>query len=126
MTVLEVPFRFEKNQVVVETRVNGRGPYRMYVDTLTDPSVIEVALARDLGLTFLGEDLGEGQGDEDLVIHTLDPVSLDLAELHAPHVDFLYRQRHPQTLCPDGRLSGPAGYTGASQPLNFLRGWGLD
>jgi len=46
----EVPFEFIHNQVLVQVKIGGKGPFNMLVDTDTDPSVIDTATARDLGL----------------------------------------------------------------------------
>jgi predicted aspartyl protease len=46
----EAPFEFVHNQIVVQVKVGGKGPYNMLVDTNTDPSAIDVATARELGL----------------------------------------------------------------------------
>jgi len=48
---IEVPFEFVANQIVVEVRIAGKGPYSMLVDTDTDPSAIDLATARELGLS---------------------------------------------------------------------------
>ncbi|HYT48876.1 MAG TPA: aspartyl protease family protein, partial [Pyrinomonadaceae bacterium] len=47
---VEVPFEFLHNQIVVQVKVNGKGPYNMLFDTDTDPSAIDLAVARELGL----------------------------------------------------------------------------
>ena len=46
----EIPFEFVHNQIVVQVKVGGKGPFNMLVDTNTDPSAIDVATARELGL----------------------------------------------------------------------------
>ena len=47
---VEVPFEFVANQIVVEVKIGGKGPYSMLVDTDTDPSAIDLATAKELGL----------------------------------------------------------------------------
>jgi len=47
---VEVPFEFVHNQIVVTVKIAGKGPYRMLVDTDTDPSAIDLATAKELGL----------------------------------------------------------------------------
>jgi len=49
-TSIEVPFEFVHNQIVVEVRIAGKGPFNFLVDTNTDPSAIDSATARELGL----------------------------------------------------------------------------
>src|SRR5882672_12747756 len=47
---VEVPFEFVANQIIVQVKVAGKGPYSMLLDTNTDPSAIDLATARELGL----------------------------------------------------------------------------
>ena len=48
--VIEIPFDFYRNEIVVQVKVNGKGPFSMMVDTGTDPSAIDLVTARELGL----------------------------------------------------------------------------
>jgi hypothetical protein len=48
--VIEIPFDFYRNEIVVQVRVNGKGPFNMMVDTGTDASAIDLVTARELGL----------------------------------------------------------------------------
>jgi hypothetical protein len=48
--VIEIPFDFYRNEIVVQVKVNGKGPFSMMVDTGTDPSAIDLITARELGL----------------------------------------------------------------------------
>ncbi len=47
---IEVPFEFVANQIIVQVKIAGKGPYSMLLDTDTDPSAIDIATARELGL----------------------------------------------------------------------------
>jgi predicted aspartyl protease len=47
---VEVPFEFVHNQIVVDVKINGKGPFKMLLDTDTDPSAIDLEAARELGL----------------------------------------------------------------------------
>ncbi len=47
---VEVPFEFVANQIIVQVKIAGKGPYSMLLDTNTDPSAIDLATARELGL----------------------------------------------------------------------------
>lgn len=47
---VEVPFEFEDNQIILQVKIAGKGPFNMLLDTDTDPSAIDVATARELGL----------------------------------------------------------------------------
>ena len=48
--VVEVPFEFYRNEIIVQVKLNGKGPFNMLLDTGTDPSAIELTTARELGL----------------------------------------------------------------------------
>jgi predicted aspartyl protease len=47
---VEVPFEFVHNQIIVTVKIGGKGPYKMLVDTDTDPSAIDLSTAKELGL----------------------------------------------------------------------------
>lgn len=47
---VEVPFEFVANQIIVQVKIAGKGPYSMLLDTDTDPSAIDLGTARELGL----------------------------------------------------------------------------
>src|SRR3984893_815841 len=51
-TPVEVPFEFVHNQIVVQVKIAGKGPYSMLVDTDTDPSAIDLQTAKELGLAL--------------------------------------------------------------------------
>lgn len=50
---IEIPFDFYRNEIILEVKVNGKGPFSMMLDTGTDPSAIELTTARDLGLKLI-------------------------------------------------------------------------
>lgn len=49
---VEVPFEFVHNQIVVQVKIAGKGPFNMLVDTNTDPSAVDEKTARELGLSI--------------------------------------------------------------------------
>jgi predicted aspartyl protease len=49
---VEVPFEFVHNQIVVQVKIAGKGPFNALVDTDTDPSAIDEKAARELGLSI--------------------------------------------------------------------------
>ena len=61
-----IPFRLIENQVVVAIALGGRGPFTSLLDVAVAPSVVDLALARELGLsideTAPGEAAGQGAG----------------------------------------------------------------
>ena len=48
--VADVPFDFVHNQILIETWVNGEGPFRFVLDTGTHATTIDIELATRLGL----------------------------------------------------------------------------
>ena len=61
-----IHFKLIANQVVVEIFLGGRGPFTSLLDVAVAPSVVDLALARELGLpideTAPGEAAGQGAG----------------------------------------------------------------
>lgn len=74
--IAEVPFEFIRNQIVVQVKMAGKGPFNMLFDTNTDPSAIDLATARELGLKLGSKGYqGSGGGTEiNLVYPTKVPV----------------------------------------------------
>jgi len=76
--VAEVPFEFVHNQIVVQARIAGKGPFNVLIDTNTDPSAIDSATAKELGLdvgTRGGQATGGGT-ESNIVFPTRFPVEL--------------------------------------------------
>src|SRR5262245_5468720 len=57
----EIPFRYVQHQILVETRVNGRGPFTFILDTGATPSGVDLETAGELGLQR-SDDGGEAEG----------------------------------------------------------------
>ena len=51
--VVEIPFEFYHNEIILQVKVNGKGPFNMMLDTGTDPSAIDLATARELGIKLI-------------------------------------------------------------------------
>ncbi len=47
---VEVPFELVHNQILVQAKIAGKGPYTLLLDTGTDPSAIDLTVAKELGL----------------------------------------------------------------------------
>lgn len=76
---IEVPFEFVHNQIVVQAKIGGKGPFNLLVDTNTDPSAIDSATARELGLQVGARGAtASGGGTE---TNTVYPTRLPLLEL---------------------------------------------
>ena len=95
-----IPFKLIENQVVVAISLGGKGVFASLLDVAVAPSVVDLALARELGLPIDESAPGEaaGQGAEsatfypselrDLqidghVVGTIEAVAADLASLGA-------------------------------------------
>ena len=85
-TAVEVPFEFVHNQIVVEVKIGGRGPFNMLIDTDTDPSAIDAAAAKDLGLQ-VGSRGGaaSGGGTETNTIYPTRLPSIEIGAVSALH-----------------------------------------
>jgi len=70
--VVAVPFEFYRNEIIVQVKVNGKGPFNMMLDTGTDPSAVDLATARDMGLKLhsLGKPGSGGGTDVNLTYYT--------------------------------------------------------
>ena len=51
--VVEIPFEFYRNEIILQVKVNGKGPFNMMLDTGTDPSAIDLATAKEIGLKLV-------------------------------------------------------------------------
>lgn len=51
-SVFEIPFELVHDEIVVEARIAGKGPFNVLLDTNTDPSAIDLATAKELGLSL--------------------------------------------------------------------------
>lgn len=93
-----VPFEFPRHQILVQARIAGQGPFSCTVDTGADPSVVDVALARLLGLPLsAAAGSAEGVGSDEVRAYStrievavsdapssgIDAVAIDLAPLSA-------------------------------------------
>jgi predicted aspartyl protease len=70
--VVEVPFDFYRNEIILQVKVNGKGPFNMMLDTGTDPSAVDLTTARDIGLKLhpLGKPATGGGTDVNLTYYT--------------------------------------------------------
>lgn len=69
-TFTEVPFEFIHNQIVVQVKIGGKGPFTMLLDTDTDPSAIDRKTADELGLRSSARGYpATGGGTEANIVH---------------------------------------------------------
>ena len=70
ITFTEVPFEFVHNQIVVQAKVGGKGPFSMLLDTGTDSSAIDRKTADELGLKSSARGYpATGGGTETNIVH---------------------------------------------------------
>lgn len=78
---IEVPFEFVANQIIVQAKIGGKGPFNMLIDTDTDPSAIDSATAKELGLDVGAKgSVATGGGTEKNVLY---PTRLPTVEVGA-------------------------------------------
>ncbi len=51
--LVEIPFEFYRNEIILQVKINGKGPFNMMLDTGTDPSAIDLATAKGLGVELI-------------------------------------------------------------------------
>lgn len=88
--VVEIPFDFYRHEIILQVKVNGKGPFNMMLDTGTDPSVIDLATAKDIGLKLhpLGKPGSGGGTDVNLTYYTELPL-VEVAGLTVKDVETL-------------------------------------
>jgi predicted aspartyl protease len=83
----EVPFEFVRNQIVVQVKIAGKGPFNMLFDTDTDPSAIDLATARELGLKLGSKGYqGTGGGTETNLVYPTNIPGVELGSVTAKEV----------------------------------------
>jgi predicted aspartyl protease len=85
--IAEVPFEFVRNQIVVQVKIAGKGPFNMLFDTDTDPSAIDLATARELGLKLGSKGYqGTGGGTETNLVYPTNIPGVELGSVIAKEV----------------------------------------
>ena len=88
--VIEFPFEFHKNEIILQVSVNGKGPFNMMLDTGTDPSGVDITTAKEIGLKLhpLGKEISGGGTDSTLGYYTQFPL-IQVGGFTAKNVDAL-------------------------------------
>ena len=70
--VIQVPFEFIRDAIVVQATIDGKGPFSVMLDTGVDPSVIDLETARQIGLKLdpKGHEASGGGTDVNLTYET--------------------------------------------------------
>ena len=86
--IIEVPFDFDRIEIILQVKANGRGPFNMMLDTGTDPSAIDLATAKELGLKLdpIGRQGAGGGTSVNLTYETKLPL-LEIGSLAAKNVE---------------------------------------
>ncbi len=86
---MDVPFDLVGNQVVVGIEIGSRGPFAALLDTAVAPSVVDLALARELGLRVRDDVPGEaaGAGSEVATFYPSELPDVRLGELEVGEID---------------------------------------
>jgi hypothetical protein len=86
--VAEVPFEFFKQEVVAQVQICGKGPFAVMFDTGAAPSVIDLTLARQLGIKLESNGAaGDGGGSEKTQAYDCHLPDLELGGLTIKGVD---------------------------------------
>jgi predicted aspartyl protease len=84
---VEVPFEFEHNQIILQVKIAGKGPFNMLLDTDTDPSAIDAATARELGLVVGAKGTtATGGGTETNTVYPARLPNVEIGEVMAKDV----------------------------------------
>jgi predicted aspartyl protease len=84
-----VAFELLRNQVVLGITIGGRGPFECLLDTAVTPSVVDLTVARELGLRVDGDRPGEasGAGSESAAFYPSELPDIRLGELEVGDVE---------------------------------------
>lgn len=83
----EIPFEFLHNQIVVQAKINGKGPFNLLIDTDTDPSAIDTATARELRLQVGSSGApASGGGTETNIVYPTRLASVELGPISGKDV----------------------------------------
>jgi predicted aspartyl protease len=85
---IEVPFELHRNSVIIQVKVNGKGPFSMLLDTGTSPSALDRDAAVEMGLTIGKDNLGgRGTGTDEIESFTTSIHDLQIGGLKAANVE---------------------------------------
>ena len=80
----EFPFELSAGKIFIDVRINGQGPYAFAMDTGSPPTVIDLTLARDLGLNVIGGGRVGGAGEGSSEMGMVSDVSISFGGITLP------------------------------------------
>jgi CubicO group peptidase (beta-lactamase class C family) len=118
---VSLPMRWFMKKPVVEVKINGKGPYRLYLDTGAQGSVLDQALADELKLPVVGEARvgspgGKGLPAKQVRLERMEIGGAVLSDLPAVAFDRSFLDRGKET--PRGVLSAKT-FPGFLVTLNY-------
>ena len=82
--VVAVHFEFDREVIRLSARVNGGGPYNLLLDTGTDPSVLDLAVAHDIaGMVLPLGNQGTGVGGNQVEVALVPPIRVEIPGIRA-------------------------------------------
>ncbi len=109
---IEIPFTFYRDSIVVEAKVNGRGPFSMILDTGVNPSVIDRSTAQEIGLRVSAQgEQGSGTGKEGNLSYETSLPLVELGGLKAEKVEALATDLSKMSAAFGKPLQGVLGYS---------------
>jgi predicted aspartyl protease len=78
--ILEVPFRFDHNEILVQARIANQEPFTALLDTGTSPSAVDVTFAKSAGLALrkvTGEVTGGGSERPEIYVTKLPSLAVN-------------------------------------------------
>ena len=82
-------FAFPKREIVVPVLIGGHGPYLMLLNTGTSPSVIDLKLAKRIGLKLGGSGQGQAGGNTPNLLYETSLPKVQVAGFSSKNVDCL-------------------------------------
>jgi predicted aspartyl protease len=85
--IAEIPFAFDHTSVIIQVKLNGKGPFNMVLDTGSDVATIDLAIAKDLGLNLKpGGQQATGGGSEKSQIYLTKIPQVEIGSLASKNI----------------------------------------
>jgi predicted aspartyl protease len=110
--VIELPFTLVHGAIIVQATVNGQGPFDMMLDTGADPSLVDLATAKAIGLKLSSTgQAGSGTGADVNLAYESSPLQVQLGQLMAKDVAALALNLSDLSTHLDRKIGGVLGYS---------------